>query len=279
MRLPSITAYIESVYNIGDRLKTLKGIKPLLDKEGMPKFYSARGMVTFMIENKGHVSSIKCFTSVSGYERAKSLMEHKVMLGDIYEDELMVFTEDGKVGYFPLLLSTEETLCHTEENTVEDWTELSPFEVDGLWGYRDGDRVVITPQYQYAGEFSEGRAVVGKDDLYGLIDYNGELIIDTIFDEVSWDSSALAYVDYLGKWGCYDRLGKEVITCKYEWVGEFFNGLLLVKNGGKFGYVNLQGMEVIPIQYSDATSFNEYGFAYVTMHGEQFVINKKGEIE
>ncbi len=52
------------------------------------------------------------------------------------------------------------------------------------------------------------------------------------------------------------------ILKKYSSVGEFFFGVALVEKDGKFGYLNLDGKEITPIEWDEAESFEE-GFGRV----------------
>lgn len=282
MRFPSITPYIEAIANLGDRLRTHKDLTPVLDKSGEPIFYSSKGVVNFMVESSGVISTMRCFTSVAGYERLNSLRQAGIINADQFENELLVFTS-GEIGdYYTFFLdhNTPKTQRDHTLTTRNHYEGLIPFEKNGLWGYNDSDGVLlIEPQYSSASEFGEGRAVVGINGLYGLIDTDGKLILKIEYDEISWDESALAYVDRGGRWGCFDRLGRQVVDCKYNWIGEFSQSLVLVKSGGKYGYINLLGEEVIPLVYDWATSFDDNGIASVTICGEPFVINKQGEVE
>mgnify|MGYP000471729544 CR=1 FL=1 len=57
---------------------------------------------------------------------------------------------------------------------------------NNLFGYISFQgKVVINPEYQGAGEFSEGLAAVRKDGLYGYIDMNGAYAFEPRYDFAS----------------------------------------------------------------------------------------------
>ena len=60
-----------------------------------------------------------------------------------------------------------------------------------------------------------------------------------------------------GKWGFADRQGKEVIKAVYDNVFYFNEELCCVEKDELFGYIDREGNEVIPIQYDCACSFSE----------------------
>lgn len=57
--------------------------------------------------------------------------------------------------------------------------------------------------------------------------------------------------------------------------GDFREGLAKITVNGKSGFINSQGIVVIPIQYEDAWSFND-GCTAVTLDGRHFHIDREG---
>ena len=63
------------------------------------------------------------------------------------------------------------------------------------YGFIDkSGKVVIEPQFDWVGAFSEGLARVKKDGKYGFIDKSGKVVIEPQFDEVRAFSEGLAKV-------------------------------------------------------------------------------------
>lgn len=279
MRFPSITHYVEAVANIEDRLRTRKDIKPMFDKQGHPLYYAAKGVVSFVVEIQGRVVSLKCFTSVSGYDRVNDYSKAGIMKGEMLEYEIFVFDDNQEGDYYTVFI--EDRSVEVASETVQEYREgLIPFLLDGLWGYMDVEsKVVIEPMYDSVTAFSEGRAVVERKGMYGLVDTTGHLVLNTTFDEVSWDGSAIAYCERSGHWGCYDRSGRMIADCVYDWMGEFSSSLLLVKQNSRYGFLNLLGEVAIPLVYDSATSFDENGLSNVTFMGRSVMINTNGDID
>lgn len=60
---------------------------------------------------------------------------------------------------------------------------LVPFQENSLWGYKDQQgQVKITPQFQYASNFSSGYAIVANQGKFGAIDSNNKLIFPFRYD-------------------------------------------------------------------------------------------------
>ena len=80
-----------------------------------------------------------------------------------------------------------------------------------------------------------------------------------------------------GKYGFVDQNGREVIQCKYDNAGFFFDGLAVVRLGKKYGFIDQTGAEVIPLKYEMAYSFSQ-GRAEVKLNGKWGLIDKKGTV-
>ena len=79
------------------------------------------------------------------------------------------------------------------------------------------------------------------------------------------------------KYGFVDKNGREVIPCKYEYAGNFFDDLAVVKHNDKYGFIDKTGYEVIQPKYEMAYSFSQ-GRAEVKLNGKWGMIDKKGNI-
>lgn len=78
-------------------------------------------------------------------------------------------------------------------------------------------------------------------------------------------------------YGILSVKGEVVIEPKYEYLDLFSGeGLARFEDHGLWGYVNEQGVEVIPAQYEDANNFSE-GLAAVKVDGMWGFIDEFGE--
>ena len=287
MRYPSVNDYIESVRDIGSRVRTLGAVEPLRDPQGEPRYTVSKGRVTFLVRDGAGLAGITCFTSAACERREKSYLEQGLRKGEFRDMELFVFPEHGAAGdYFPVVV------CDYEEHAADGREPEQvaapesyvpegrcPVEKDGLWGFSDCEgNIAVEPRYDRVGEFSEGRAVVEKDGMMGLIDRCGNEIVPAEYDDLSWDGGVLLYTDKGGRKGCLDRMGGEVVPCLYDWIGEFSSGLALVVRAGKHGYVDMEGNEALPFVYDSATSFDEHGFALVTVASRRMMIDRSGQV-
>ena len=138
-------------------------------------------------------------------------------------------------------------------------------------------KVVISPEYSGAGDFSEGFAAVYKNGKWGFIDKTGKEITSFQYDSTLSFCEGLAAVIKSGKAGFVDTTGKEVVPCTYDDTKGFYQALAAVKKSGKWGFIDKTGEEVIPFQYDDVTSFFQ-GLAGVKKNGKWGFVDKTGEI-
>ncbi|NYR10867.1 WG repeat-containing protein [Psychrobacter sp. BI730] len=88
----------------------------------------------------------------------------------------------------------------------------------------------------------------------------------------------LVEVERNGKYGFINKNGQNVIPIEYDSIHpEFSEGLLGVEKEGKYGFVNKNGKEVIPIEYDYVGYFSE-DLAAVGREGRSGFIDKQGEV-
>lgn len=182
-----------------------------------------------------------------------------------------------------------------------EYKQLGQFS-DGLCWYGMGNsyycvnenkEIVIqikSDQYDYIpAPFINGLCEVCKDRKYGLINKKGETVLEPIEGlGFSYDGNDIGYaavVNTEGKWGFVDAKGNLVIPYKYDTIDYFREGLALVWQGDKYGYIDKSGKEVIPIMCSESGDvcvtddhcyFNK-GYVLVEIDGKFYLKNKKGE--
>ena len=107
--------------------------------------------------------------------------------------------------------------------------------------------------------------------MYGVIKayrHDGVVLIEPKYEYMSdFELNGLALVKQEGKCGYVNWRGQEITPIKYNqprWNWSFINNRSLVRNGNKFGYINDKGDEVIPLKFAFANPFNEdFAVVYV----------------
>lgn len=105
-----------------------------------------------------------------------------------------------------------------------------------------------------------------------------ERLIDA-FDAVGDFSDGLAVVKRDGKQGAIDHNGNVVIPPHFEEITPFACGLAAVRSGKHWGYIDHKGEVVIPFRYDSAKPFvnPQKPFALVTYKGKEMCIDRKGK--
>lgn len=133
---------------------------------------------------------------------------------------------------------------------VYNWIKVRESELcvqlDDKWGFINPDGTNITPIcFDNAEPFSEGYAAVRLNGKEGFINRNGDFLSEPIFDHVGKFRDGIAVVVLSGKYGWIKSDGSFIVDPIYE---ETFNhgNAIMVKLNGKYGYVDLNGKELIP---------------------------------
>lgn len=225
-------------------------------------------------------------------------------------DHLLIVLDRGK--YQVLDRASKSVIAVFDE--IDDFRgNLTPVRVSNKWGFINlYGNLVIDPQFDSAGSFSEGLAFIKKGDKkfyinesgqtilelkpdvevgglfkeglalirinkrYGFINQRGEIAIKPEFRDVSYEfNEGFARFCENDRCGFINWNGEKTIPAKYNYVEQFSEGLAHVIVNEKHGFINQKGEIVIPIKYDDAGTF-ECGVAYVEFNGKWTYIDKKG---
>lgn len=80
-----------------------------------------------------------------------------------------------------------------------------------------------------------------------LMRLDGDTVIPTQRIINWWDGNLFRVQNDKELWGLYDRSGRVVVTCQYDYIDYPHNGLAAVKKEGRTGVIDSRGREVIPV--------------------------------
>ncbi|NER22786.1 MAG: protein kinase [Symploca sp. SIO1C2] len=151
---------------------------------------------------------------------------------------------------------------------------LKPVKIDGKYGYKDTTgAVVIPPQFDRAGKFSEGLAEVKLGSKYGYIQSKGKMVIPPQFEKAGSFAGGVAKVKIDNCSTYINQAGERL----FEEVSSFCEGLARIRIGSRYGYINNSKQVVIPPQFEKAWSFSE-GLALVTIDNRYGYIDQAGKM-
>jgi hypothetical protein len=186
--------------------------------------------------------------------------------------------------------------------------------VDGKFGFMDrSGKTVIAPQFDLAGEFSEGLANVKVGTKSGYINTKGVVAITPQFDDAGPFRYGRAGVRLGNRFGFIDKDGKYISSPDFSWAGQFSGDLAPVRtadgvmafvnrsgklelagkveslmpfgftaglapaaSGGKWGFIDATGKWTIDPQFERAGNFSD-GLAPVVVGGRTGYIDSKGK--
>ncbi|SFM15223.1 WG containing repeat-containing protein [Paenibacillus sp. 1_12] len=155
------------------------------------------------------------------------------------------------------------------------------------WGYiNDRGDWVIRPQYEYAADFqSNGYAVVQIKGQSGIIDLTGEQVVPPVWDSISSYTEGRAIVIDKQGFKVINENGQILTDKAYSYIAPYSNeraafATINPNNQGnqRYGYLDLQGHEVIAPQYEEAGDFHA-GKAVVKLKKKSFgLIDRNGAL-
>ncbi|MEH6993085.1 WG repeat-containing protein [Neobacillus drentensis] len=161
---------------------------------------------------------------------------------------------ESHIKHNPFLVARETQLYTASVKTARG----------NYWGYINENGVmVIPPQYEFAFDFQDnGLAIVQINDHFGVIDQVGRYVVKPVYDSINPFSEGRAIVLEHHDFYVIDETGKILTPNAFEFIGDYHEGRALFhqlddQEDSKYGYLDLQGREVIPPQYQAANNFTE----------------------
>ena len=177
-----------------------------------------------------------------------------------------IWIGEAKEGLFPAQREViqgdkvEQEVDAEQGVNVEQEVEIDAGLIS-VYGFLGSSGEIVIPfEYDYADTFSEGLAVVSKDNMYGYIDKTGKTVIPFGYELAFGFSEGLAAVSEYGKYGFINQSGKIVIPIELDYASKFSEGLAFVaksEGGGSanWGYIDKSGNTAIPCVYLSANDF------------------------
>ena len=227
-----------------------------------------------------------------------------------FSEGVAVVCKNEKWGFVD---KTGKEVIHCEYEYANDFSEgLAPVQKNGKGGYINKKGEIVIP-FQYGGypnSFIDGYACVWQDGNF-LIDITGKQVSEK-YDVIEQCPNGISKVMRNAQSGLISNDGKEIFPCQYRiinsvledlfiifdeenilvdktgktickyeydesgYTNKFSDGLLIVEKGGKYGFIDVTGKEVIPCIYDEAHSFSE-GLAVVKKNGIYGYVDRNGK--
>ncbi|HMQ88481.1 MAG TPA: WG repeat-containing protein [Flavilitoribacter sp.] len=150
------------------------------------------------------------------------------------------------------------------------------------WGYMDTlGTMVVEPRFSFAFDLVNNVGIVASDGKWGLVNSKGKNLIPCKYDGIEFlentDNKIVRVYVQEPKYGLIDTLGRIAVNATYDEIGSFAEGRLAVKRNGMWGFVNADGIEVIPCRFREVRDFSQ-GLAAVKLGYKWGFIDKQGDV-
>lgn len=132
----------------------------------------------------------------------------------------------------------------------------------------------------FKGPYSEGVAYAtsGQAGTVYYLDKKGNEVFNVQAKQGSACSNGFIIIkDNSDKYYHVNKKGKPISTKTWDEAGAFTEGLAMVKENGKWGFIDTLGKKIIDVKYDVVSNFSK-GAAMVKQGTGFFLINKKGEM-
>lgn len=133
-------------------------------------------------------------------------------------------------------LADAESLYITDDNQRQEGSCFTRYNHAGLYGYKDHrGQVVIRPQFKWAGDFYEHRAVVRTRSGYGVIDTSGNFVLLPMFDTLYYNVSYTIFYTIVNNNPTAKRRRGSFDVRDYEIEGYDYNGNQIEAGDARLG--------------------------------------------
>lgn len=188
----------------------------------------------------------------------------RIRIGKTETGELYLNTNQHQSGNLLFMAGgggTKRKFAFPDSTTL---TGLVPSVKNGMWGYAENGKFIISPMYNYASVFEGEVARVKKGNKWGIINKNGIAITEFKYDSMEPFNTIynVSRVTARGKHGVINMQGEEVIPVIYDGMFDYFKyGMTRVNLGGKRGLVSHTGI-LSPAIYDDISDYGKIDFIW-----------------
>lgn len=157
-------------------------------------------------------------------------------------------------------------------------------EKDGLYALMNSQGIELTDFLYAQIKLGEDESIVAvmepETEKWGYINLQGNEVIDFMYDKVyAYNGRSLTAVQINDRWRLIDYRGNYINSSEYENVYMSSDEYVSVKLDDMWGLIDGYGQYIIPIEYDFYFRFNEYGLSPIRLDGLYGFVNLEGEIE
>jgi len=189
-----------------------------------------------------------------------------------------------KNDYFGLIDRKGKVLLECKYMDIGDLSEGAIYlSTDTEYNYVDynGNQLIVNDYYN-ASDFNNTLAIVETEEGVGVINKDVTYIIQGYYDNLKWLNDSLLSFKDGNKYGVISLNQDTLVPAKFDFIGEFYNGLSLVSINDTVSYLNTSGELATAFfeTYPNFKSKGEFvnGYAIVAKDDMYGRINASGDV-
>ncbi|MDF2699600.1 MAG: repeat-containing protein [Haloplasmataceae bacterium] len=184
--------------------------------------------------------------------------------------------KDNQLEFSNLLLNNYRNSVHLYHAYINSINGKEYGYIDELGNFQ------IEPNFEDANDFQENGIAIVELGLSGLIDQTGHYILEPTYENISpFNDQRATIVDKNG-FGVIDELGKLVTNKSYDYINSYQGQRALFYKMNKdtilYGYLDINGNEVIQAIYLNGTDFINGKAVVKLKENEYYLVNPFGKI-
>lgn len=152
------------------------------------------------------------------------------------------------------------------------------------YGYIDSSGAIVIPlnfipfpnHLQFA-QFNNDHAMYRQGDNYGMINKEGKRILPALFKGIG-KYGKLIPITKGDKWGYTNDNVRLTINYQYDYAHPFIDDVAIVELGGFYGVINLEGKEILPIEFESIKQLDNHLLLVKSQDGFALYSNKGVEM-
>ncbi len=139
-----------------------------------------------------------------------------------------------------LIDTTGKRLFAQPKENLGDYSELIAVSKAGKWGYYTPSGVLTIPHnFTLAGSFSKGFAIAGIDPFYGLINKQGQYILEPYYEDLTFLNDTLLIAKSHGNYGLLNVRGDTLLNFVYISIEPIDDKIVKIEEGDSVFYYDI----------------------------------------
>lgn len=272
---------LQSLLDIYIKEKNITGLKQFATEFSEDKFYSEQAwkwLFTYSVKRFNNEELEKFMTEYPAFPFKKEIMEEMEMnvkmlipysdtsgsIGFIDTSGLFIippvydavtpFRENIAVVFkndsaFFINKKNQIIISRAFQDAYPFYNGYAPVFDGSHWYFINRLGVKQSDTYDWMSERSyDNNYVIKKNNLYGLCDYRGQILLSPAFEKLGDFENYLAYYTENGLYGFVEDNGKKY-PAKYQWISSVINQQIIVKQNNLYGIISTQDETILPAEY------------------------------